>query len=68
MLKLQNGANRPAKSSVESYEFQPRGGVDGMTIRAEHIVAVINNASDTVALCIAAALPMVASKFAWYVK
>jgi len=39
-----------------------------MTIRAEHIVAVINNASDTVALCIAAALPMVASKFAWYVK
>jgi hypothetical protein len=61
---LQNGEScRPAKSSVESYEFQPRGGVDGMTIRAEHIVAivtVINNASDTVVLCIAAALLMVA--------
>jgi hypothetical protein len=58
-----NGATRPAKSSVESYEFQPRGGVDGMTIRAEHIVAivtVINNASDTVVLCIATALLMVA--------
>jgi hypothetical protein len=60
-VESSNGARMPAKSSVEqSYEFQPRGGVDGMTIRAEHIVAVINNASDTVVLCIAAALLMVA--------